>query len=546
MRANDRLSLLFILVLVAVAQSGISQPATQQRINNAGKTFSKPSTMNIQWKMFDRFVCPLNYGGSRFVLGYDRLGHQYQSSYVNPDGWNVELKISDKPSIGRPLFKYNWKISGIKDEQGNPSHFQLNVTSTKDGLLAIGSNGHGRALYQPSALAKMKKMRMPGSGGLPTIPHPLPSAFSFDTIPQFPALGMYSITVSKKYNNSTDTSTLEIKHVVITLKDYLVVVVGDSFNSGEGNPDMAGLSDDECWCRHETITHIVNDVTHTDLDMVKPAVWLEEGAHRSFKSGAVQAAAALENYDQHSSVTLVTVATSGAKIDAGLLFPQHCEWQTVGQIDEVKRCVGTRTIDLLLVSIGLNDLGGKSGGVGDILIAAADPLPPEFDGTDEYKGLPEALRVIPEKFELLKDKLKILKIKSVILIQPPLNIFRDKENRVRSTDEKLLAFLEWQDVVKIDMYAFKVGDCQRAAANKFGWTYLDGVVDAFLGHGYFEEYTSDSWFVQAEESCVIQGDWSGMIHPNNRGHAKIKDLLFEKMKQITAIPQAQENSTSQK
>jgi len=538
--------MLFILVLIAIAPSGISQPAAQQKLSRPGMAISKPSTMKFQWKMSDRFVYPFNYSGSRFVLGYDRLGHQYQPSYVNPDGWNVELKINEKPSIGRPLFKYNWKISGMKDQQGNPISYELNITSTKDGLLAIGSRNHGRVVYQPSALAKMNKMKMPSSIGLPSVSHPIPSAFSFDTIPQFPALGIYSITISKKYNNSTDTTTLETQHVVITLKDYLVVVVGDSFNSGEGNPDVAGLSDDECWCRHETITHIVNDVTHTDLDMVKPAAWLEEGGHRSFKSGAVQAAAALENYDPHSSVTLVTVATSGAKIDAGLLFPQHCEWQTLGQIDEVKKYVGTRTIDFLLISIGLNDLGGKKGGVGDILIAAADPLPPEFDGTDEYKGLSEALRVLPEKFELVRDKLKILKIKSVILIQPPLNIFRDKQNRVRSTDDGLLAFLEWQDVAKIDMYAFKVGDCQRAAANRFGWTYLDGVVDSFLGHGYFEEYTSDSWFVQAEESCIIQGDWSGMIHPNGRGHAKIKDLLFDKIKQITAVPQAQENGAFSK
>ena len=71
--------------------------------------------------------------------------------------------------------------------------------------------------------------------------------------------------------------------------DLLVVSLGDSVASGEGNPDGPGIH------------------------------WLEKRCHRSLRSGAAQATRAVERGDRHSVVTFVPLACSGATIDAGLL-----------------------------------------------------------------------------------------------------------------------------------------------------------------------------------------------------------------------------------
>jgi hypothetical protein len=75
----------------------------------------------------------------------------------------------------------------------------------------------------------------------------------------------------------------------LKLRDYLVVSVGDSVASGEGNPDGPG------------------------------PLWLETRCHRSLQSGAAQAALAVERGDRHSVITFVPLGCSGATIHKGLL-----------------------------------------------------------------------------------------------------------------------------------------------------------------------------------------------------------------------------------
>jgi hypothetical protein len=83
----------------------------------------------------------------------------------------------------------------------------------------------------------------------------------------------------------------EHDEVAATASDYLVVSIGDSVASGEGNPDAT------------------------------PHTWLEPRCHRSLRSGAALAARAVELGDRHSVVTFVPLACSGATIEEGLLNP---------------------------------------------------------------------------------------------------------------------------------------------------------------------------------------------------------------------------------
>jgi lysophospholipase L1-like esterase len=127
----------------------------------------------------------------------------------------------------------------------------------------------------------------------------------------------------------------------LTVDDLLVVAIGDSYASGEGNPE-----------------------TRRDGD--RPAAWAEGGspaadaqnsaAHRSTVAWPARVALALERADPHTSVTFVSMASTGARIDAGLIAAQAAELPEA-QLDGVRRLVGTRPIDLMLIQVGGNDIG---------------------------------------------------------------------------------------------------------------------------------------------------------------------------------------------
>lgn len=149
------------------------------------------------------------------------------------------------------------------------------------------------------------------------------------------------------------------------VRDVLIVAMGDSFTSGEGNPERNHSQD-------------------------LPAQWLDYRCHRSVYSYPVMVAAALALADPRHSVTLIHVACSGAETTEGVLQPYEGaisreqasalwrertapgEWKRYGtvkpemppQIEQVERLLKTHTADglprrpeLLLMSIGVNDMG---------------------------------------------------------------------------------------------------------------------------------------------------------------------------------------------
>ncbi|MCU0282119.1 MAG: hypothetical protein MUE66_09970 [Acidimicrobiia bacterium] len=129
----------------------------------------------------------------------------------------------------------------------------------------------------------------------------------------------------------------------VAVEDVLVVAIGDSYASGEGNPERA------------------RDASGG------PAQWADApgdpgteaahaAAHRSTAAWPALAALALERGDPATSVTFVSVAATGASVTAGLLSPQPGV-AAVGQLDQVAAMVGERRIDVLLLSIGGNDIG---------------------------------------------------------------------------------------------------------------------------------------------------------------------------------------------
>jgi hypothetical protein len=123
--------------------------------------------------------------------------------------------------------------------------------------------------------------------------------------------------------------------------DYLFVILGDSYASGDGNPRNidAWLSD-----------------PNGEFDPYYDDV----ACKRSVHAGPVQAALALESSSKKSSVTVIDVSCSGATILTGVLGPFPFAGQETSQIEQVQAIIGNRPIDIVALSAGGNDIGFTS------------------------------------------------------------------------------------------------------------------------------------------------------------------------------------------
>jgi len=128
--------------------------------------------------------------------------------------------------------------------------------------------------------------------------------------------------------------------ISLSVRNILVLALGDSYASGEGNPRNV-LS----WIR--------------EGGSFDP-YWDESACHRSARGAPALAALALEEASARTSVTLVDVACSGATVEQGVLGAQPGAGQVSSQIEQATAILGGHQPDLVLLSIGGNDVGFTS------------------------------------------------------------------------------------------------------------------------------------------------------------------------------------------
>jgi PKD repeat protein len=178
--------------------------------------------------------------------------------------------------------------------------------------------------------------------------------------------------------NMSDGNITVFPEQMIQVKDYFIVSIGDSYASGQGNPDIE--------------QEVISGPFGFGWVQVSPAVWQDERCHRSANAAPALAAMALEASDPHSSVTFISFACTGAtiqtpsydlipQIDAdplwenrgsGILGPQRGEITDVEwgdyehyikpQMQQLEEALAAsngqdpRQIDSLLISGGGNDM----------------------------------------------------------------------------------------------------------------------------------------------------------------------------------------------
>ncbi len=307
--------------------------------------------------------------------------------------------------------------------------------------------------------------------------------------------GTYPVTLSVRWRDGV----VRIVGRPVTVQDWLIVSAGDSFASGQGAPQKSS-----------------GPIPH----------WQETSCARSADAGAAQAALALEQEDPRTSVTFVHVACSGATVQNGMLDPQ--EPDSAGDIGEsqletIRRDVGSRTIDALVVSIGGNDIGFASI-IGKCLIPLLRCGTQKR--TDDVTRLLHQLTDVGGAIDILSACLssspscpaetnRLLASPSHILVTPyPDMTQRWKKGGLRDCNYLGIsrADFAWarEDVLE------PLNSQLRAAWERSGATFLRFPRDLWAIHGIC---AGDRWFNKLSGSYAVELSRNGAFHPNQQGYA---------------------------
>ena len=179
----------------------------------------------------------------------------------------------------------------------------------------------------------------------------------------------------------------------IRVRDLLIAGLGDSIASGDGNPDRAVALTDEGFCfrrflggarseyfRPGRAGYRGSKACDGSFDASRDwgqhgARWLNAACHRSLYGYQMRTALALAIENVHGAVTFVPLACTGATIESGLLDKQRARESACGPgnrcaanvpaqlaqlsdtLARARRHRPDRTLDLVLLTIGANDIG---------------------------------------------------------------------------------------------------------------------------------------------------------------------------------------------
>ena len=126
--------------------------------------------------------------------------------------------------------------------------------------------------------------------------------------------------------------------VTVTPKDRLVIGFGDSFTSGEGNPELTAHFSGAPWQNGNLPARALDPVSLADKDT--RAQWTDRWCHRSVYSWQIRTALAAALSDPRQSFTILPYGCSGATIPEGILYGYNgVEWSQASD----KGIVGSRS-----------------------------------------------------------------------------------------------------------------------------------------------------------------------------------------------------------
>lgn len=385
------------------------------------------------------------------------------------------------------------------------------------------------------------------------------NAFEYD----FPAEGAYAVSLVVEDGSGEQMEQTD----VVEVQDLLIFGLGDSYGSGEGSPDV-----DE---RETGGARWQNRECHRSArsGQVRAAQMIEAAdphtsvtfVHVACSGGRIYRAL-LEPYE-------------GIEPDGTPALPQ---------IDRVAELAAGRQIDALFVSIGGNDINFStvveacvfgtdchlgSPGVDSLVESTAalacgflgsfeedckaylDPETIDSDlldartifeigSKDEYvDGIDvrrDGLDDLPSNYDALGQAIigtLGMDPGRVFLTEIP-DVTRDEFGDLCAWPAELPGYqetlriaaqqvpgiteaeMEWAStVVLVELRA-----AMRAAAERNGWRFVNGVDARFAGHGYCSDV---AWMIRLQNTFSFQGDPYGALHPNPAGYGAYADAIFD-------------------
>jgi len=340
----------------------------------------------------------------------------------------------------------------------------------------------------------------------------------------------WTLTVRRPgtYRLAVDTRAgVQTREVVV--RDRLVVTLGDSVASGEGNPRIAAGSGK---ARFDT-------------------VWLERRCHRSAFSGFELAARRLaRRSERDTSITFVNLACSGATIARGILGPYAGIEPVPGGRDELRpQLAGLAALaaarggkaDAVMISVGANDVRFGS-------IVALCATPPggcargKLGGIPASEAIPDLLAGLEPQYDRLARSLgDLVASPRDVLLTEYFNPTRDRHGDVctRSLGAARRDDLRFAEASLL----LPLNDAGRAAARRKGFTYVPGIRRRFTRHGYCAG--KERWVVRISDSLLKSAGSTGAfrtkgtMHPNAAGHEAIADALAPRLARRLGLPRPQ-------
>jgi len=349
-----------------------------------------------------------------------------------------------------------------------------------------------------------------------------------------PAQGYYRATLTLHTDMGASPGVSRPVSRVVRIHDLLIVSIGDSLASGEGNPDVPG-------------SYSIGINRHLEPTVTKvnrPVQWQDRRCHRSAKSGPSLAAKAFENLNTKTSVTFLSFACSGAEI-RHLISEEYGGAEPIGssplppQVDAVSALVGLgaprggRPIDALLISIGINEIhfadiikssaknnnhriGHKQCVTDGGTVQALDTLLSKDGKHGKYQELAAALSA------------KLPATREVYLSGYPAGVFRGGGCGMLGVPGIGIDEAEGEE-----MYTWGLmlnAKIRQATVTFRGdhdrWNLVGDLGTPFDSHRYCDE---DPWFTKFEQSWAYQGNEKGTAHPNAAGHIAYANLLRQAM-----------------
>lgn len=390
-----------------------------------------------------------------------------------------------------------------------------------------------------------------------------PAADERDICWRAPLETTYRVTVS-------DGSTDEVVDVVV--KDVWVVALGDSYSSGEGNPDVPSVR-----------------TTSWGFASYSEPVWRDDKCHRSSVAWPYQVAEDIQADNPDAQVMFTFLACSGARITKGLLDRYG---GVVGsdllpaQLDVVEDIMSTTWVDpanspsdlghqfgygragvgQFAPDVLMMTAGGNDGGFSEIVRACiTGPCAEEVDAGARLADVDVAAQELALRLDAMDvpfDRRLHLEYPDFTTTYGPytkyngnsVNYFDDSCFSGRGTDDS-----------SDDQHAYRPPGGSRVApgSRDFGFvyhelltqapglfqgagtgTYVDGPILDFLGHGVC---STDPWVLDLETSGRVQNyvdedidlwdylldaedadhtrSLNGAYHPNAKGHEKLTDSI---------------------